>query len=269
MLAVDRRGRLGNHLFQWAFAVSASRRLGTRFTMEHDSLSPLFELDGYTRLPRNVRRKLWLARERLQPRPVREVTNEDDPASVLVGLRDGVRYTGFFQSADYFAAHTDAVLRAFAVRPEHRRRFEQRHQDLADRDYACVHVRRGDYLTWRAGVALPWSYIRRCLGLIDHGAPVVFISDDIAAVKAWFGSYPNARFETDDLIVDLQLMIHAKACVVSNSSFAWWGAWLNRTPDKRILAPRYWLGFRERREWPRRVIPGDWEQVEVEPGETG
>jgi glycosyl transferase family 11 len=265
VIAVDRRGRLGNHLFQWAFAVSASRRLGTRFAMEHDSLSPLFELDGYTRLPRKFRRKLWLAHDRLQPRPVIEVTNEASPSSVLVALHDGVRYTGFFQSADYFSGHSDAVLRALTVRPEHRRHFEQRHKDLADQDYVCVHVRRGDYLTWRNGAALPWSYVERCLKLVDEGAPVIFLSDDIAAVQAKFGSYPNARFEADDLILDLQLMIHAKACVVSNSSFAWWGAWLNRTPDKRVLAPRHWLGFRERREWPRRVIPDDWEQVEVEP----
>lgn len=272
MIAVNSFGRLGNNMFQWAFGVSASRRLGTEFVMSDDLLSPLFELDGSTGMQRRLHRLRWLAEFGLRRMPVIEQTNDDDPESLLSELRDGARYSGWFQSADYLSGSEGAVRRALAVRPEHRLTFEQRYADLPER-YACVHIRLRDYLEFRlgeymmgggVGIALPESYFRRCLDRIDPDLPVIFTSDDITAVEAAFGSQPNARFESNEAIVDLQLMINAQTCITSNSSFAWWGAWLNERPDKRVLAPRYWIGFSEGREWPRRVLPDGWEQVEVE-----
>jgi Glycosyl transferase family 11 len=265
MIAIDRRGELGNQMFQWAFGIAASRRLGTRFLMDDDSLSPLFELDRRTSFRSGLLRASWIARQLLRPRaPIIEVGTDDDPRSVMAGLRNGTRYGGFFQSAEYFDSERDAVRRAFTVRPEHTDRFLRSYGELVRRGYVCVHVRRGDYLEW--GTALPWSYYRRCLELAGTEGPVVFTSDDMAAVRAEFASDPRARFETNEPIIDLQLMAHAEVCVVSASSFSWWGAWLNRRPGTRVLAPRHWLGFKEGRESPRRVIPAEWEQVNVCPG---
>jgi Glycosyl transferase family 11 len=265
MIAIERRGWLGNNMFQWAFGISASRRLGTRFTTDHEPLSPIFELDGEPSLRWRLRRLRWRAGQRLQQWPTVEIDGDDDPRDVMAGLRDGVRYGGFFQSADYFGAEHDAVRRAFTVRREHRDRFRQEFADLVGADYVCLHVRRRDYLVWGgSGIELPWSYFHRCLELAGIDAPAVFTSDDIAAVRAEFASQPGARFEANDPIIDMQLMMHAKVCVVSNSSFSWWGAWLNRHPDKRVLAPQHWLGFKKGREWPCRVIPDNWTQVAVD-----
>jgi hypothetical protein len=253
---------MGNQLFQWAFGLSASRRLGTRFAMPTKGIASLFELDADREHWSRLHGHAWLALNRVRRRPVVEVGGDDEPKSVLAALRDGLRYGGFFQSADYFSGSEDAVRRALAVRRKHRRRFERSYPGLAEQGYVCVHVRRGDYLEW--GVDLPWSYHRRCLDLVRTDLPIVFISDDIAAVEAEFGSLAGARFESNDPIIDFQLMTHASLCVVSNSSFAWWGAWLNRTPGKRVLAPRHWVGFKKGRESPRHVIPADWDQIEVE-----
>jgi hypothetical protein len=267
MIAIERRGRLGNHLFQWAFGLAASRRLDTSFVMDHDSIAPLFDLDGHLRPDLRARNLLWL-RSRGRRAPLVEVANEADPATVLAALEDGARYSGFFQSADYFAGHEDAVRRALAVKPEPRQRFRERYADLAAGGYVCVHLRRGDYADWKGGAALlPTEYVRRCIDLAaPAGRPVVVISDSIDEAEAELAGVPGVRFESNDPIVDLQLMIHASTCVVSNSTFAWWGAWLGDVPGRRVLAPRYWVGFREREEWPRRVVPGGWEQVDVLPG---
>jgi hypothetical protein len=266
MIAIERRGWLGNNMFQWAFGIAASSRLGTRFTMEHESLSRLFELPGATSPRARLRRLRYRGRQRLRPMPIVEVDGDDDPRTVMAGLRDGTRYGGFFQSADYFDSERDAVRRAFTVRGEHRDRFQQSYADLVGGGYVCVHVRRGDYLDWGGyGIELPWSYLRGCLELAGGNGPVVFMSDDIAAVRAEFASHPGARFEANDPIIDLQLMMNATVCVVANSSFSWWGAWLNEQPEKTVLVPRHWLGFKEGREWPREVIPDDWTQVPVDP----
>jgi hypothetical protein len=266
MIAVERRGRLGNHLFQWAFAIAASRRLGTRFVMDHDSLAPLFDLDGHLRADRRFRAVVWL-RGRGRGAARVEVSGEEDPADVLAALEDGKRYSGFFQSEAYFADAAGSVRRAFALKAKHRERIETRYGELARNDYLCVHLRRGDYAQWRGGAALlPTEYVRRCIGLAaPDGRPVVVISDSIDEARAELGDVAGIRFEANDPIVDLQLMIHASGCVVSNSTFAWWGAWLGDRPGRRVLAPRHWVGFQEEKEWPRDVIPDRWEKIDVLP----
>jgi hypothetical protein len=57
--------------------------------------------------------------------------------------------------------------------------------------------------------------------------------------------------------------MHADTVVLSNSSFSWWGAWLNRRPGARILAPEHWVGFETGIESPRDVICAGWERVVV------
>jgi hypothetical protein len=52
--------------------------------------------------------------------------------------------------------------------------------------------------------------------------------------------------------------------ITSNSSFSWWGAWLNRQPDARVLVPKYWVGFPERIESPRGVVAEGWQQIPVD-----
>jgi hypothetical protein len=270
MFAVEARGRMGNLMFQWAFALATSRALGTACAMETSGLAGLFDLGGYRRVDRRAARLLRL-RTLGGPGalPLVEVSNEADPAATIRDLRDRVRYGGYFQSWDYFRGHEAAVRHSMTFSRGHRDRFDARYGELSADGYVCVHVRRGDYLSWRGGVALPWNYVRAALDCIDQPRlPVVFVSDEMPAVRAEFADLDSARFESNDPAVDLQLMTHAKHVVTSNSSFAWWGAWLGMAPGRRVLAPRHWLGFRDGAEWPSHVVPGEWETVDVPTAES-
>jgi hypothetical protein len=276
MIVVERRGRLGNQMFQYAFGLAAARLLDTELVMEDEDLRALFVLDGRSE-----------ARPVETPElPVVTLSNEDydEPEEVLAELEDGRQYSGFFQSERFFAAAAEEVRAAFRFRPEHEEAFRTRYADLLERPYVCCHVRRTDYETFAGGVVLPVSYYRKSLSRLAPGpdVPVVFVGDDLDEARTTFGTQNSARFEQNEEAVDLQLLVHADAAVVSNSTFAWWGAWLNARPQKRVLAPRYWVGFnhrtgwhnarqhetgrRRKRDWesPRRVIPPDWIQVPVQ-----
>jgi hypothetical protein len=267
MIAVERRGRLGNQLFQFAFGIAASHRLGTQFVMADDQLRELFTLGPFGRPAERIARSLRYRAERaVRAYAVAKVDNTDyeAPSEVLDALRDRALYAGFFQSETFFAECRETVREAFTPRPRHVRVFRERYGSLLQGDYLCCHVRRTDYLKWGDGMALPASYYTDALRSLDgfEGKPVVFVGDDLDEVEAVFGDRPNVRFERNAEIVDLLLMTHAAAVVSSNSSFSWWGSWLG-PEDRTVVAPRHWLGFRDGREFPPDVVPQRWRSLTV------
>lgn len=79
----------------------------------------------------------------------------------------------------------------------------------------------------------------------------VICSDDIPWCKNFFGkTFCDKRFyyaEGNTPIEDMYLMSLCKNNIISNGSFAWWAAYLNNNPNKRVLAPSMWFGFRSRK----------------------
>jgi hypothetical protein len=266
MIAVERRGRLGNQLFEFAFGIAASARLGTSFVMADDELRALFTLGSYRAPLGRVRRALSYRLQRgLRRFPVVKVANTDfsSPTDVVERLENRRHYAGFFQSEEFFRNAETQVRAAFTPLPRHRALFDARYADLVRSGYACCHVRRTDYLHWRGGAALPPSYYADALATLAlDDMPIVFVGDDLSEVRQVFGDTPNVRFEQNEELIDLLLLVHAHSAVTSNSSFGWWGAWLGR-PDRTVVAPRYWLGFKERREYPAAVVPSRWTQIAV------
>lgn len=273
MIRVRTAGRMGNQMFQFAFAYATSRRLNTRFAIgpgprsSHATLGPplseFFDLGPWRSQRLRFERRVEF-RLRHGPRPaVVEIGQQDQPAESLGRLRDGVEYAGFFQSEQWFAEHAQEVRRLFTVREPHRREFELRFPDR--RPYICMHVRRTDYLDIADGWALPTSYFLDALECVpDREAyEVVVVSDDPDGAAHEFAGEVDVRCSSNPAIIDFQLLLNADVVVASNSSFSWWGAWLNVSDGVRVIAPRHWLGFAAGVEEPVGVIPDRWVSLPV------
>jgi Glycosyl transferase family 11 len=112
-----------------------------------------------------------------------------------------------------------------------------------------LHIRRGDYtLPAEGNVALPIAYYARAIAQFKNilRNPTFFIfSDDIQFAKENFGKDTAAVFvdHNDPLSAheDLRLMSSCRHHIIANSTFSWWGAWLNGSDEKLVLAPRHWL----------------------------
>ena len=258
MIRVDKRGGLGNQMFQYAFGLTAAGELGTSFWYDTSELARYFVLGEHER-----RRPL------LPPLRRREIVadDRDDPVAVLSSLTDRTVYGGHFYGAGYPAPAAAEVKEAFTVRGEAQASFRQSYGGLLTSGYVCAHVRLTDFFTYRDDVTLPPGYYRRALETLSTPLPVVFVSDDIATVRDTLADIPGMFEQNDEEITDFLLLRHASVVISSNSSFSWWAAWLNE--DARIIAPREWLGLHQGAEFPPGTILPTWEQIPACAAEDG
>ena len=111
-----------------------------------------------------------------------------------------------------------------------------------------LHIRRGDYALASVGnLVLPGSYYRQAIARIRERLtdPVFYVfSDDIAFARETLPRDVRTVFvdHNDDFSSheDLRLMSNCRHHILANSSFSWWGAWLNAWPDRVVIAPRHW-----------------------------
>ncbi len=247
VIGVERKGRLGNQMFVCAFAIWASETLDTSFYLAEGELHRVLSLNGIRRAPSPVFRALRKAGVvKRQPVSLRIA-----PEALRPAVRDWAHYDGYFQSERWFAGAEDAVRQAFTPKES---------RPVPALDYVCVHVRRGDYRSWPEIMISP-DWYKRALKALDVDAPVLFVSDE--DVSGEFSDVPGAMFNTPgDSSADLQAVANARWVIISASTFSWWGAWLN-TRAERVIAPRFWLGFRGGAERPTGIIPARWTQLDV------
>lgn len=261
------RGRIGNQMFQVAFAHATATRLKTSFAL----LGPYELPEHFENPPLRGDVHLLGAKLAFYARHGRAerlfFENDRAPAEVVAQLVNGKRYSGFFQSAEYFAGQEQAVRAMFAVRADHRAAFERAYGELGR--YVCIHARRGDYAgsPW----LLPARYFRDALAAAPGvaGLPIVVVSDQADAIRAGWGWLEEASYVSNAPAIDLLLLMHASVVITSNSSFSWWGAWLNQTAGRIVAAPASWLGVASGVEEPPGVVPADWIAVPVAATGTG
>lgn len=182
-----------------------------------------------------------------------------DPAFFNQGQR--IRLYGYFQSELYFVGIADKIRGVFQPRESlSAAALEMARQIDAATLPVSVHVRRGDYVSL-ASIAkthgiLDAAYYRRALrlmaGLIGSDATLFVFSDDPEAAAEMIAALPArlavvVRGDPARPWEDMRLMARCRHHVIANSSFSWWGAWLNPSPDKIVIGPRQWfqpLGLR-------------------------
>lgn len=112
---------------------------------------------------------------------------------------------------------------------------------VESRPQVSVHVRRGDYVGHHMFVNLgETDYYERAMALFPGREFLVF-SDDLKWCKTRWHNAPGVTFaQGRDEIADLNMMAECQDNIIANSSFSWWGAYLNPNLSKRVIAPKAW-----------------------------
>lgn len=163
-------------------------------------------------------------------------------------------YDGYWQHFEYFKDCREAILREYSLREP----LDQINQNSFDtylgKDcFVSVHVRRGDFLNSKlyrglCGKEYYVKAIEKAKEIVGEDAHFVFFSNDIPWCKenlAPLVKDGHVTFATHNTgansYKDMILMSACRVNIIANSSFSWWGAYLNQREDKVVIAPEKWI----------------------------
>jgi len=278
-------GGLGNQLFQYAAARRIALKTGLpikldvsgfgsyrrrSYALHHFCIVEDFATQQDLR--RLKRSRLGVILQRLAPAAkqthIAERHFHFDPRIHEIG--SGVYLAGYWQSEKYFADVSDVIRSELSVRAPARGDNLAMLRLIEGTNSVSLHVRRGDYLSNpRArrlhGCCSP-DYYRSALSEISRRVrnPHFFVfSDDPSWVRENLAidgptvsvghNGPGADYE------DLRLMSRCRHHIIANSTFSWWGAWLDARPNQIVVAPRRW--FASGGHQTRDLFPAHWIQI--------
>lgn len=279
MITTRLHGRLGNQMFQYAAARSLALRLGTEVALDtrlvqsrgEGVLTRVFDLPVVSpgalpplKAERPLRYAIW---RMTSPRFKRERGLGYNPA--FETFADGSYLHGYWQSERYFERIAPRIRKDFTFpafsSPDNAEMAER----IGDGLSIALHVRRGDYLSLRAHTLCDQAYYDAALARVLDGlseTPMVYVfSDDPDWVRDNL-PLPCARVVVDlngpdTDFEDMRLMSLCDHNIIGNSSFSWWGAWLNTNPDKRVAGPARWFG--DPKLVNPDILPDQWMKIAV------
>lgn len=280
-------GGLGNQMFQYAAGRALAVKTGQEFKLD------LSEMDGYkvhalqldqlniqgeraTRdeIPFRPRKSFFgrvvtALKNRDRIPQIFEATPTFDPC--ILQWKGPGHLSGYWQSERYFLEYSDLIRTDFSLKGP---MSGERQDVLAEIREAevpvSVHVRRGDYVTNATansihGTCEPEWY-RQAMNKISEQSedPTFFVfSDDPTWARSNLPTYEKMIFVEPRAdgkdAEDMHLMSSCRSHIIANSTFSWWGAWLNPRQDKRVIAPARW--FRDKDRDSSDLMPAQWERL--------
>lgn len=231
MITCKFMGRLGNHMYQAATAINLAKELNTDFVI------PTYAYAGHRGdIPTDFS---GFAYDYVQKDiSLKNVFNQPDMTLVPIPKLDDTELHGFFQFYQYFdKIRNDLIHKYFAF---NNRVLRESAKFNVNGTTLGVSVRRGDYIMLQHNhCVLSTEYYQEALSQFPEVDQLYVFSDDFDWCKKIFGD--DAIYVDEDKFVQLHLMTKMTHMILSNSTFAWWGAYLNDNKGK-VIVPDPWFG---------------------------
>jgi len=300
MIVVKLFGGLGNQLFQYAFGKKLSLKTNQKLYLEieHGFKNDPYER-SYNLSPFNVQENLLkndpISRD-MDHLSIDKKHWQGKIKNYLLGLKrshwqsiieknleydDSIEATkkhsyldGYWQSEKYFNDVRDEIIQDIQLKAPLQNENALISKKMSEVVSVSLHIRR------MHGVELPgqhhhkihggldFAYYQRAIEMIaaQHPNLELFVfSDDIKWAKENFKSHFPVEFmsQNDDAhnYLDLILMSHCKHQIIANSTFSWWGAWLNQNLEKIVIAPQMWFVDQKMNAQTRDLIPSNWLRI--------
>ncbi len=292
MIIVQLIGGLGNQMFQYAMArrlailketdlkfdISCFKHYKDRkydlgcfnITEDFASSQEIYHLKGPE--GRRIPRKIFKIINEIKPYHKRSYIKEryHYHDSGVSEVSDNVYLEGYWQSEKYFKEIGKTIRSEFKIKNKPDFANKELGSLILSEQSVSVHIRRGDYVTDPNvsevhGICSMKYYsaaVDKILKAIKDPHFFVFSDDPIWAENNLRIDHP-ATFINENSgnkgYEDMRLMSLCRHNIIANSSFSWWGAWLNENPDKIVIAPKKW--FNDQRINTKDQIPESWYRI--------
>lgn len=290
-IIVKLNGGLGNQMFQYAFARAVSIKTGIPFELDatgYENQNPLntkraYELSCFKtkvilsdsskvkkhktfyNLLCKIFSRLGIKLKTSSYYIEHDFTYQQEINDLTINRE--VYFEGYWQSYKYFESIRTALLKEFTCNEE----LDEQNKNILNSIYASnsisLHIRRGDYVSNPKAKAVhgvcELKYYQEAIKYMqEHNQSSNIIwyvfSDDIEWVKSNL-SIENAVYINNNKGIaaykDIVLMSKCKHNIIANSSFSWWGAWLNNNPSKIVVAPKKWFAIAKDTQ---DLLPSEW-----------
>ncbi|MGB3947492.1 MAG: alpha-1,2-fucosyltransferase [Bacteroidia bacterium] len=229
LLGSSSYGRLGNQLFQIAATIAIAKKNKQDFIFPKWTYSHYFE--NHLPTGKNPEAKIYLQKQKLFYEIELKPDNEN------WDLR------GFFSSSLFFDIAKSEVRYYLTPKKEVIEQLRKKYSYIFSKKTCSIHIRRGDFLKLKFQYPeLSDQFFDSAIAQFEKDTTFVVFSDDINYCKNKFKGEKFVFIENEKDIIDLFLMSMCDNHIISNSTFSWWGAWLNTKESKSIIAPAQWFG---------------------------
>jgi len=288
MIIVKIIGGLGNQMFQYAFGYAISQRNNVKLKLDISGFQ-LYDLRQFDLGTYNINyilasnkevKKYKYKSENLLYKVIRKIFQKNTLLSKyfikesgfyfdtdVFNVGESAYFDGYWQSEKYFKEYRDELLNIFSLKNGIHNKSQKYKEEINNTNSISLHIRRGDYISNEHtnnvhGVCTLDYYKHAVLkSKATVKNPYYFIfSDDLEWAKNNFNFIKNKTFiKLEKDVPDAEEMYLMSQCnhnIIANSSFSWWGAWLNNNPNKIVIAPKKW--FNDESINTKDLIPDEW-----------
>lgn len=266
MIYIELNGRIGNHLFQIATGASLAHEHGVGYKVVcHDGykLAPpdnCYVREYIEQFRSNILRNIDIQIGRPQTDCDYYYDIEYIYKEIPYSGRDMLLY-GAFQSEKYF--DKEFVRKLFSIPDDINQYIITKFGNIIQQGVTSINVRRGDYCRLPHQYAVcGMSYYNKAIDYLGRDKKYLIISDDIDWCKRHFKGNNFYFVDDEEPIIDLYIQTLCENNIISNSTFSWWGAWLNSNKNKVVVCPDPWFGKSYSNYSTQDLIPKEWVQIE-------
>jgi hypothetical protein len=227
------QGGLGNQMFQVATGYTYAMENNLKYLISDSVNNDLVGVTPRKNYNDTVFKNMntFMSRESSNGTIYREPEFIYNPIPKVSG---NILLSGYFQSEKYFKDLDTSIFNL----PEYPRK----------KNYISIHVRRTDYLNHPdIHVCTDINYFKKAVSLlpVNNDTRFIIFSDDHEYITSVFIKelkLSNTELSNLDDVSEMMLMASCEHNIISNSSFSWFGSYLNKNPNKIVIAPKKWFG---------------------------